>query len=115
MTKVSVYHSIMPHLRTSRSEPVRLAWKRSAAKTPIWQVTELNTRMVVLPSANGKFNTLEASPHASAPATDRCVKYMANSPAKNISSLESQMMTPTDRTLGRLTCRSEEHTSELQS
>src|SRR4051794_12656641 len=34
--------------------------------------------------------------------TDRIVKYMANSDAKNISSLESQTIVPTLTTLGRV-------------
>src|SRR5690606_20390562 len=35
--------------------------------------------------------------------TERCVKYMANSPAKNMSSLDSQTMVPTETEFGRLT------------
>ena len=35
--------------------------------------------------------------------TDRIVKYIANSPAKNMSSLDSQTMVPTDAMFGRLT------------
>src|SRR5690625_2123084 len=35
--------------------------------------------------------------------TERCVKYMAKSPAKNMSSLDSQTMVPTETVFGRLT------------
>ena len=94
----------MPQRATLRSEPVREAWKRSAANTPIWQVTELSTRIVVFVADEREVqDARRRRPTPPGPATDRCVKYMANRPAKNISSLESQTMTPTDRVFGLVT------------
>jgi hypothetical protein len=58
------------------------------------------TRMIVFTSANGTFSSVGYGGHSSAFA--RATKYMANRPAKNISSLESQMIVPTLTTLGRL-------------
>ena len=44
--------------------------------------------------AYGRFSSVGSGGHPSV-ARARAVKYMANSPAKNISSLESQMIVPT--------------------
>ncbi len=46
--------------------------------------------------------TSVCSAHTSAPCTERIVKYIANSAAKNISSEESQTMVPTLTMLGRV-------------
>src|SRR5690625_5518835 len=115
-------HSCIPHRRRLNTEPVRLFWNRSAAKTPNWQVTELSTRMVVLPMTNGTVSFAVSTGHNSG-TVDRIEKYMANMPAKNMSSLESHTIVPTETLLGRRSAgcfvvgaaRSEEHTSELQS
>jgi hypothetical protein len=74
---------------------------RSAANTPYWHVNEEATRMIVFTSAYGTSSSVGSGGHPSV-AFARATKYMANSPAKNISSLESQMMVPTLTTLGRL-------------
>src|SRR6185312_5393458 len=93
-------HSTMPHLATLRRPPVRRACRRSAAKTPYWQVKELDTKTMVLASANGTFNFSVSIAHIS-PEVARRVKYMAKRPAKNISSLESHTTVPTETRLGR--------------
>ena len=72
---------------------MRPTWPRSAANTPSWQVTDDSTRIVVLTAANGTLSCAVFSAHSSG-LTARIVKYDANSAAKNISSLESQMMVP---------------------
>ncbi|GAA4728605.1 hypothetical protein GCM10023216_19970 [Isoptericola chiayiensis] len=41
--------------------------------------------------------------HSSSGITERTVKYMANRPAKNISSLASHTIVPTETVFGRLT------------
>src|SRR3954453_18940630 len=96
-------HSRSPQLRGSMTEPFRPTWPRSAAKTPSWQVSDDSTRTVVLTEANGTFNFSVLCAHSSG-LTDRIVKYDANSAAKNISSLESQMTVPTLTMLGRSWC-----------
>ena len=73
----------------------------SAANTPNWQVTEDSTRMIVKTVAYGRFSSVGSGGQPSA-ARARAVKYMANSPAKNISSLESQMIVPTLTMFGRV-------------
>src|SRR5688500_4081307 len=50
--------------------------------------------MIVIVSAYGRFRCVGSGGHPSV-ARARAVKYMANRPAKNISSLESQMIVPT--------------------
>ena len=70
--KVSTYHSRRPQARMLSSDPVRLTWPRSAAKTPIWQVKELATSTVVLTIANGMLIiSVEVSQSGSVPAADR--------------------------------------------
>ena len=96
-------HSRRPQPLTFSTEPVRPTWPRSAAKTPSWQVTEDSTRIVVLTVANGTFSSAVLSAHSSG-LTARIVKYDANRAAKNISSLESQMIVPTLTMLGRSWC-----------
>src|SRR5690554_4605284 len=58
--------------------------------------------MTVKTVAYGRFSSVGSGGHPSAPARDRAVKYMANRPAKNISSLESQMIVPTLTMFGRV-------------
>ena len=74
---------------------------RSAANTPSWQVTEDRTRIVVLTLANGMFSSCVSCAHSSG-LTARKVKYIANSAAKNMSSLDSHTMVPIETMLGRL-------------
>src|SRR5690625_1152636 len=59
--------------------------------------------MMVMVRAQGTFRTLVPSAQFSGPATERWVKYIANRPAKNISSLASQTTVPMTTTLGRFT------------
>src|SRR6476659_3016061 len=106
---VSVYHSRSPQRRGLNSDPVRLTCARSAANTPIWQVNELATRILVLKIANGMLikspwdcqsGTVPVAA-ACELVTFRMVKYAAKSAAKNISSEASQMMVPTATGSGR--------------
>src|SRR5690625_7249392 len=94
-------HSCMPHRATLKSDPVRERWKRSAANTPNWQVTELNTRIMVLPMAKGSVS-FAVSTGQSSGTVARIEKYIAKMPAKNRSSLDSHTMVPTDTLVGRL-------------
>src|SRR6478609_621256 len=80
----------------------RCALPCSAACTPSWHHTDETTRTSVLTVAKGTLSTCVSLAHSSG-STDRIVKYIANSPAKNISSLESHTMVPTDTMLGRET------------
>src|SRR5829696_1047654 len=57
--------------------------------------------MIVKTSAYGRLSSVGSGGHPSV-ARARAVKYMANSPAKNISSLESQMIVPTLTMFGRV-------------
>src|SRR3954449_13260791 len=57
--------------------------------------------MTVKNVAYGRFSSVGAGGHPWR-ARARAVKYMANSPAKNISSLESQMIVPTLTMFGRV-------------
>src|SRR4051794_34780606 len=57
--------------------------------------------MIVTTSAYGMFSSVGAGGQPCV-ARARAVKYMANSPAKNISSLESQMIVPTLTMFGRV-------------
>src|SRR3712207_8088586 len=85
--------------------------------------------MIVKIVAYGRFSSVGSGGHPSV-ARARAVKYMANRPAKNISSLESQMIVPAhlpegsgpvgyvdpvEAVAAEVHQRSEEHTSELQS
>src|SRR3954471_4784919 len=73
----------------------------SAANTPNWQVNDDATRISVKTTAYGMFSSVGAGGHPGV-ARARAVKYMANSPAKNISSLASQMIVPTLTMFGRV-------------
>src|SRR3954463_14095730 len=57
--------------------------------------------MIVKTSAYGRFSSVGAGGHPWG-ARARAVKYIANSPAKNISSLASQMIVPTLTMFGRV-------------
>src|SRR3954451_19526669 len=103
MLEVRTNHSRRPQPLTLRTEPVRPTWPRSAANTPSWQVSEESTRIVVLTAAKGTFSFSVFWAHRSG-LTARIVKYDANRAAKNISSLESQMIVPTETMLGRSWC-----------
>src|SRR5450756_1447326 len=83
-------------------EPARRGWNRSAAQTPIWQATELSTRTVVLTAAKPRLSFGVWFTH-SAGTVALMVKYIANKPAKNISSLASHTMVPTETGFGRVT------------
>src|SRR3954469_21531522 len=72
---------------------------RSAANTPSWQVTLESTRMIVNGAAVLRSSTTPSAGQLGW-LTDRTVKYMANSEAKNISSLDSHTIVPTLTTLG---------------
>src|SRR3954454_22291627 len=74
---------------------------RSAAKTPSWQVTDDRIRTIVNGAAVFRSSTTPLAGHTGS-LIERIVKYMANSEAKNISSLESQTIVPTLTTLGRV-------------
>src|SRR4051794_10224735 len=59
--------------------------------------------MIVKNSAYGRFSSVGSGGQPdSAPARARAGKYRANRPAKNISSLESQMIVPTLTMFGRV-------------
>src|SRR4051794_24406852 len=93
----------MPQLfSANRLASPRWALPCSAACTPSWHHTDEITRMIVLAVANGTLRTSVDLSQRSG-ETERMVKYIANRPAKNISSLESQTMVPTETMLGRET------------
>ena len=79
---------------------MRPTWPRSAAKTPSWQVSDDSTRIVVLTAANTTLRCWVFCAQSTG-LTERIVKYDANRAAKNISSLDSQMIVPTLTMLGR--------------
>ena len=56
----------------------------------------------MLTVAKGTLSRAVFSAHSSG-STERIVKYIAKSPAKNMSSLESHTMVPTETMLGRVT------------
>src|SRR6201995_5214324 len=99
---VSTYHSRRPHLDTLKRLPIRRTWPRSTANTPIWQVTldSSNTVGLIDPSRTSRCAPGQWMP--SPFSTERTVKYIANSAAKNISSEDSQMIVPTLTRFGRL-------------
>src|SRR5690242_1627142 len=71
----------------------------SAWNTPIWQVTDENTSTSVNGSAYQTLRCGVCSVHNPRSAA-RIEKYIANSAAKNISSLDSQTIVPTLTMLG---------------
>src|SRR5215471_8851440 len=102
MMKDSTYHLRSPHDMKLKIEPVRLIWPRSTANTPIWQVTldATSTRVFAVASGRSRSAIGQAKPWPL--STERIVKYIANSAAKNISSLDSQIMVPTLTRFGLL-------------
>ena len=94
MKNAPITNVIMNHIRSRMTSPF------SAANTPIWQVTDDSTRTVVLTVENGMFSSLGSVAQSSG-LTDRIVKYIANSAAKNISSEESHTIVPTAVVSGR--------------
>src|SRR5690606_23175604 len=91
-----------PQRVTWKIEPVREGWNRSAAQTPNWHVNEESTRIVVFAAAKVTLSFSVWIAHS--PGTDaRSVKYIAKRPAKNMSSLASHTIVPTDTGFGRLT------------
>src|SRR5580704_11678408 len=100
--KVSTYHSRRPQLIGCSSDRVRLIWPRSTANTPIWQVTLDSSRTVVFTDPSGMSRCAPGQGSPEPLSTDLMVKYIANKPAKNISSEESQMMVPTLTRFGLL-------------
>jgi hypothetical protein len=80
---------------------VRLGCSLSAANTPNCAVKELETRMRVLTSAKGTFRICASFAQRSGAPAFR-LKYIAKRPAKNITSLPSQTIVPTDVEFGLL-------------
>src|SRR5919198_4074979 len=74
---------------------------RSAANTPIWQVTLDSTRTRVFCPENRRLNSACGHSPPCAFVTDRIVKYIANSAAKNMSSDDNHTIVPTLTRLGR--------------
>src|SRR4051794_5237241 len=74
---------------------------RSAAKTPSWHVTDDRIRTIVNGAAVLRSRTTPLAGQTGS-LIERIVKYIANSAAKNMSSLDSQTMVPTLTTLGRV-------------
>src|SRR5215471_17241530 len=97
-----MYHSRSPHFMKLKMLAARRTWPRSIANTPIWQVTLDNTRTVVLVDARGRFRCAIGHTWPWPLSTERIVKYIANRAAKNISSLDNQMMVPTLTRFGLL-------------
>ncbi len=90
MTSVSTYQR-----RSPKTSP------RSAANTPNWQVNEDATRMIVTTSAYGTFSSVGLRRPVAPVVLGPHREEMANSPAKNISSLDSQTIVPTLTRFGR--------------
>jgi hypothetical protein len=76
---------------------------RSAAKTPNCAVNEEATRIRVFIRANGTFSISVPAAQTSGALALR-LKYMAKRAAKNITSLPSQTIVPTEVALGRCIC-----------
>src|SRR5215469_18413650 len=102
MKKVRTYHSRRPHLPTFHMLPERLIWPRSTANTPIWHVTLDRSRTVVFTEARARLRSAPGQGSPSPLSTERMVKYIANSAAKNMSSEDSQTMVPTLTRFGLL-------------
>src|SRR6476620_6062156 len=73
----------------------------SAAKTPIWHVKDDAIRMAVTGTASFMLSSVGSGGQFPS-AWARAVKYIANRPAKNINSLDSQTMVPTLTRFGRV-------------
>ena len=76
------------------TEPVRRICPRSTANTPSWQVTLDSSSTVVLIEARVRSRCAWGQGWPWPLSTERMVKYIANSAAKNISSEDSQTMVP---------------------
>jgi len=81
--------------------PVARGCIRSAANTPNWAVKDDATKIKVLIRANCTSRIWESFAQISG-ALARSEKYIAKRPAKNMTSLPSQTMVPTEVALGRL-------------
>src|SRR3954454_9611697 len=79
----------------------RLTWPRSAAHTPNWHVTLDSTRMIVFTVAYGMSSSACGQGLPWPRLTERMVKYIANSAAKNMSSEDNQTIVPTWTRLAR--------------
>src|SRR6185295_7059939 len=73
----------------------------SAANTPSWHVTLDRTRTRVFTAAKGRLSSAWGHSPPAPVVTDRMVKYIANSAAKNMSSDDNQTIVPTWTRLGR--------------
>src|ERR1700740_1502117 len=102
MRKDSTYHSRSPHIQNLKIDAARLIWPRSTANTPIWQVTLDSTSTMVFADASGRSRGAAGHGGPWPLSTERILKYIANSAAKNISSLDSQIMVPTLTRFGLL-------------
>src|SRR5579862_276000 len=102
MRNVRTYHSRRPHFGKLKMLPERRSWCRSTANTPIWQVTLDSSSTVVLIDASCRSRCALGQACPMPLSTERMVKYMAKSAAKNISSDDSQMIVPTLTRFGRL-------------
>src|SRR5437764_7037437 len=89
MIRVTMYHRRRPN-----TSP------RSAANTPHWQVNDEATKMIVNGSEYGMSTSAGGGGHSGEEFWAFTVKNMANRPAKNISSLDSQTIVPTLTMLG---------------
>jgi hypothetical protein len=69
--------------------------------TPHWQVNEEAIRIAVTTAAYGRFSSTSSGGGHAPSLCARTVKNMANSPAKNISSLDSHTIVPTLTMFGR--------------
>src|SRR5690606_35391533 len=102
MMYASVIPSIDPQRVTWKIEPVREGWNRPAAHTPNWHVKDESTRTVVFAAAQVTLSFSVWIAHS--PGTEaRSVKYSAKRPAKNMSSLASHTIVPTETGFGRFT------------
>src|SRR6476646_5712786 len=98
---VTTYHSRIPHSLICQSFPERDGFPASGLNTPSWHHTEETTRTRQLTEAKGTLSFSVCSAQSSGDS-ERIWKYMAKRPAKNISSLPSHTMVPTDTMLGRV-------------
>jgi hypothetical protein len=80
--------------------PVALGCILSAANTPNWAVKEEATRIRVFIKAK-RTSSLAVSEDQISGELARRLKYMANSAAKNMTSLPSHTIVPTEVELGR--------------
>src|SRR3954470_13677710 len=91
----------MPHSWNFHSLPVREGLPASALNTPSWHHTDEVSSTNALKAAKGTLSFAVCSAQSSGERA-RIWKYMAKSPAKNISSLPSHTIVPTETMLGRV-------------